>query len=281
MNNASSLLNAVLRGVAIAFVTAACLIMIYPLIWMFSASFKQVSEMFRIPPTLIPESPTLHNYEVVFEKMSVLANMYKNSIVVATSITVIQAITCSTAAFAFAKLSFPGKNVLFIFFMSSLMIPVHLTIIPNYVIMKHMRLINSQLSLIVLGSFSAFGIFLFRQYFLTVPQELHDAARIDGCNILQSFWYIHLPLARPIIAVNSILTFNAAWSDFFTPLIFLKSLDKMTLPLGISLIQGVYSQQSPAVMVTTLVVALIPVIIVFLLARRHLIEGITTTGLKL
>lgn len=257
------------------------MVMIYPFVWMVSGSFKVLSELYAVPPTIIPAQPTLANYATVFEKMNVLGNMYKNSIIVAVSVTAIQIITCSTAAFAFAKLRFPGRNVIFMVFLASMMIPSQMTIIPLYTIIKNLRLMDSLFSLILLGSFNIFGIFLIRQFFMSVPQALNDAAKLDGCNPFKSYLYVHLPLARPVIAVVSILTFNGTWGDFFGPLIFLKSIENMTLPLGISIIQGVYSQQSPTVMIATLVVSIIPVLIVFLTGRKQLISGLTTTGMKL
>ena len=257
------------------------MIMIYPFVWMVSGSFKVLSELYAVPPTLFPAQPTLANYATVFEKMDVLGNMYKNSVIVAVSVTAIQIVTCSTAAFAFAKLRFPGRNVIFMVFLASMMIPGQMTIIPLYTIIKNLRLMDSLFSLILLGSFNIFGIFLIRQFFLSVPQALNDAAKLDGCNPFKSYLYVHLPLARPVIAVVAILTFNGTWGDFFGPLIFLKSIENMTLPLGISIIQGVYSQQSPTVMIATLVVSIIPVLIVFLAGRKQLISGLTTTGMKL
>ena len=128
-------------------------------------------------------------------------------------------------------------------------------------------------SLIALGTFSAFAIFLIRQFFMSLPLELDDAAKIDGCGYFRSYLLIHLPLAKSVLAVNAILCFNGAWGDFFNPLIFLKSIENMTLPLGLSMLQGMYSQQSPAVNVATMVVALIPVLIVFLIGRKRLIAG--------
>ena len=257
------------------------MIMIYPFVWMVSGSFKVLSELYAVPPTLFPAQPTLANYATVFEKMDVLGNMYKNSVIVAVSVTAIQIVTCSTAAFAFAKLRFPGRNVIFMVFLASMMIPGQMTIIPLYTIIKNLRLMDSLFSLILLGSFNIFGIFLIRQFFLSVPQALNDAAKLDGCNPFKSYLYVHLPLARPVIAVVAILTFNGTWGDFFGPLIFLKSIENMTLPLGISIIQGVYSQQSPTVMIATLVVSIIPVLIVFLAGRKQPISGLTTTGMKL
>ncbi len=255
-------------------------VMLYPFVWMISGSFKTVSELFRSPPTFIPQHATLENYRVVNQQTSLLGRMYLNSLIIAGSITVLQAVTCSLAAFAFARLQFRGRKVMFGLLMTSLMIPAQLTIIPNFFTMKQLHLIDSRLSLILLGAYSAFGVFLMRTYFMSIPIELHEAARVDGCGAFRSFWHVHLPLAWPIIAVNSVLAFNTAWGDFFTPLIFLKSLDNMTLPLGISLIQGTYSQTSQSVLVATLVVSILPVIVVFLIARRRLIQSVATSGIR-
>ncbi len=264
-----------------AFLTAGAVIMIYPFIWMISASFKGVAEMYRIPPTIIPREPTLDNYKVVFEQISVLAGMYKNSLVICSAITVLQLLVTSLAAFVFAKMDFPGKNFLFILFMAAMMIPGQLTIIPNYYIIKLLGLMNKRGSLIALGTFSAFAVFLFRQSFLSLPSELNDAAKIDGCGYFRSYARIHLPLIKSVLAVNAILTFNGAWGDYFNALIFLKRIENMTLPLGLSMLQGMYSTQSPPVTVATMTVALIPVLLVFLVGRKKLIAGVATTGIKM
>ena len=265
----------------IVFLTIGTIIMIYPFIWMVSASFKEVAEMSQIPPTVIPRNPTIKNYLVVFQQMGLLAAMYKNSLIVSTSITVLQTLTASLAAFVFAKMRFPGKNFIFITFMAAMMVPAQLTIIPNYFIVKALGLMDSLGSLIALGAFSAFAIFLIRQFFMSLPLELDDAAKIDGCGYFRSYLLIHFPLAKSVLSVNAILCFNGAWGDFFNPLIFLKSIQNMTLPLGLSMLQGMYSQQSPAVNVATMVVALIPVLIVFLIGRKRLIAGVATTGMKM
>jgi multiple sugar transport system permease protein len=261
-------------------VTIVALLMLYPLVWMMLGAFKQVPELFKVPPTLFPELFTLDNVIAMSNKIGALAREYMNSLLVAGGITLAQGVTCSTAGFVFAKVGFRGQNAVFVLLMTALMVPVQMTIIPNFVTMRELGLIDSLVSLILLSSFSAFGIFLFRQFFLTVPRELHDAALVDGCSVFGSFWRIHLPLAIPVLAINSILAFNAAWGDFFTPLILLKSLNNMTLPLGITLITGPGGgEPSQAVVIATLDAAIIPVIIVFLVLRRQLIKGITTTGL--
>lgn len=263
------------------FLAVLCVVMLYPFLWMISSSFKPVSELFVMPPTLIPAQPTLNNYRVVMEKMDLLGRMFVNSLIVSVSIPLLQIVTCSMAAYAFAKLRFPGKDVIFVIFLASMMIPSQVTIIPVYIIIKNLGLIDSIGSLILLGTFNMFFTFMLRQFFMSLPKELDDAARIDGCGVARSFLMIHMPLARSVIAVNAILTFNGAWGDFFGPLIFLKRMKNMTLPLGISLIQGAYSTQSQTVMIATLVVVILPVLIVFLFGRRHIIDGIATSGLKL
>ena len=254
--------------------------MLYPFLWMLSGAFKLQQELFALPPTLVPAEPTLRNFEVVGESGAVLTRMFLNSLFVATSITVLQSLFCAMAAFVFAKLTFRGSNVVFVIFMTGLMVPVQLTIIPNFFTISRLGLLNTPWSLILIDVFSAFAIFLLRQYFMTVPKELHEAVLVDGGGPWRSFWHVHLPLARSVLAVNAILTFNAAWGDFFKPLVFLKTLDQMTLPLGVSLVQGVYSQQGPTVLLATLVVSIIPVVIVFLVARRHLIASIGYSGVK-
>lgn len=263
------------------FLAVGTIIMIYPFVWMVSASFKNVAEMYQIPPTIIPREPTLGNYKIVFEQIGLLAGMYRNSLIVCTCITVLQTLVASSAAFAFAKLEFPGKNFIFILFMAAMMVPGQLTIIPNYYIIKSLGLMNHPGSLIALGTFSAFAIFLLRQSFLSLPPELNDAAKIDGCGAFRSYLFIHLPLVKSVLAVNAILTFNGAWGDYFNALIFLKKIENMTLPLGLSMLQGMYSTQSPPVTVATMVVALIPVLLVFLIGRRKLIAGVSTTGIKM
>lgn len=263
------------------FLAVGTIIMIYPFVWMISASFKGVAEMYQIPPTIIPGEPTLGNYKIVFEQIGLLAGMYKNSLIVCTCITVLQTLVASSAAFAFAKMEFPGKNFIFILFMAAMMVPGQLTIIPNYYIIKNLGLMNRLGSLIALGTFSAFAIFLLRQSFLSLPSELNDAAKIDGCGAFRSYLFIHLPLVKSVLAVNAILTFNGAWGDYFNALIFLKKIENMTLPLGLSMLQGMYSTQSPPVTVATMVVALIPVLLVFLIGRRKLIAGVSTTGIKM
>ena len=273
----SSLVWVFLRTVILLFFVC---VMLYPFLWMISGTFKTAGELMQVPPTLIPHMPTLDNYREVFKKIDILGRMYWNSLFVGLVIPVVQTVVCLPAAYAFANLRFRGKKIVFLAFMGSMMLPVQLTIIQNYVTMSRLKLINNPGSLILLGTFGAMCIFMMRQFFLTLPRELDEAARIDGCGIFRSFVRIAIPLAKPIISTNIILCFNAAWGDFYTPMLFLKRLEVMTLPVGMTVLSGAYNTQSPAVMVTAMTVSIIPVVIVYLLFRRQLIAGIATTGIK-
>lgn len=257
-------------------------IMVYPLWWLFTSMWKDAQEINRIPPTIVALRPTLDNIKIILEKFDIIKNMLKNSLYVAITIPLLQTIVCVLAAYAFAKLKFFGSNFLFLLFMVSMMIPPQLTMLTNFLtITRKLKLMNDLKSLQLLGVFSAFAIFLLRQHFLTMPKELEEAAKIDGCSEMKCFLKISLPLAKPIILVNFILCFNAAWGDFFTPMVFIRDINKMTLSIGMTVINGAYSVQSPGVMVTALAISTIPSIIVFFIFRKQLIAGISSTGIKM
>ena len=257
------------------------IIMIYPLLWMISSSLKHVQELAVIPPPLIPENPTLDNFRVVMEQLPLLLRMFANSFIVAISIPAIQTIIGTMAAYAFARIDFRYRHTIFMGYLCALMIPGTVTIIPVFIIIRHLGLMDNIAALILIGANNIFFIFWVRNFFMSIPRDLDDAAKIDGCNHFQSYFFVHLPLARPIIAVNAILMFNAAWGDYFGPLIFLRRVENMTVPLGLVMMQGMFSTATATVMIASIVTVLIPVIIVFLLGRRHIIAGISHTGMKL
>ncbi len=269
---------AALKLIACVFVGA---IMLYPFWWMLTGTFKTAKEIIQIPPTFFPHEFTFENKKYVFESADVVGKMYINSFVVAISVPLLQTLVCLPAAYAFAKLRFPGKNVIFMFFMGALMLPGQLTMITNYSTIIKLNLINKLTGVILLGIFSAFAIFMMRQFIAGLPREVDDAAKMDGCGFWGTFLRIGLPLSMPIVSVNLILCFNAAWGDFFTPMLILRKLEKMTLSLGMTVIQGAYGTQSRAVMVAMLTMSIIPVIAVFFIFRDKLIAGIATSGLKL
>ena len=273
-----TVIYAVLKLIACVLVA---IIMLYPFWWMLTGTFKTAGEIIRIPPTFFPNDFTLENIKYVFESADIVGKMYVNSFIVALSVPVLQTIICLPAAYAFAKLKFPAKNIIFMLFMGALMLPGQLTMITNYSTIIKLNLINKLTGVILLGIFSAFAIFMMRQFIAGLPREVDDAAKMDGCGFWGTFLRIGIPLSVPIISVNLILCFNAAWGDFFTPMLVLRKLDKMTLSLGMTVIQGAYGTQSRSVMVAMLTLSIIPVIVVFFVFRKKLIAGIATSGLKM
>ena len=214
-------------------------VMVAPFLWMFSVSVGRPSEVFVVPPRWIPSVVQLGAYLRVLKELPFLS-WFLNSFKIASLITVGQLFTCSTAAYAFARLRFPGRNALFLVLLSALMIPLQVTIIPIFIIMRVLNLLDSHLSLILPPLVSAFGVFLLRQFFLTIPRELEDAAVMDGAAPPLIFWKIILPLSGGALATLAVLTYNFFWNDYFAPLIFINSPDKMTLPLGIGIVAGRY-----------------------------------------
>jgi ABC-type glycerol-3-phosphate transport system permease component len=258
--------------------------MVVPFVWMFSVSVGRPSQVFVVPPRWIPSTVQFGAYRRVLLELPFL-KWFLNSFKIATLVTIGQLFTCATAAYAFARLRFPGRNVLFLVLLSALMIPVQVTIIPIFVIMRVLNLLDSHLSLILPPLVSAFGVFLLRQFFLTIPKELEDAARIDGAGPLLTFGRIILPLSGGALATLAVLTYNFFWNDYFSPLIFINSPARMTLPLGIGIMAGRYVEaggmgaDAPGI-VAAVAMSILPVLLVFLFAQRYLIESITMTGLK-
>ena len=255
------------------------LVMFLPLVWAVSFSFGQPHEFFKLPPPVIPSAFRLDNYQVVFERVDFL-RFFLNSVIVTTCVTIAQLITCSMAGFAFARLRFPGKRIIFILFLASMMVPQHVTLIPVFIIIRGMGLYNNLGALIVPYATSVFGTFLLKQFFETIPDELEDAAKIDGAGFLQIYRGIMLPLAGPPLATLAILTFNSSWNNFFWPLIFINSSDKMTLPLGMLYLRGQDGVTNSGVLMAAIVLNLVPVLIFFLVFQRRLVEGVTLSGLK-
>src|SRR5262245_10804475 len=217
---------------AILVLGAGAIFMILPFLWMFSTSLRPSAESYKLPPAWLPTEWHFENYATVFNSSVPIVAFALNSIKVTFLVTVGQLITCSMAGFAFARLRFPGRNLLFILLLASLMVPGQVTIIPIFIIMRRLGLVDSHWALILPGLTSAFGVFLLRQFFLTMPQDLLDAARIDGAEPWTMFMRVALPLAGPSLAALTIITFNGTWNSYFAPLIFINSWDKMTLPLG-------------------------------------------------
>jgi multiple sugar transport system permease protein len=256
---------------------ASALAMVAPFGWQIITSLKTLSSATAVPPSLLPEG-RWDNYGRVFDLLP-FGQQFLNTVVMSGVRTVGQVLFCSMAAYAFARLRFPGRNLLFGIFLSVLMVPPQLFIIPQYQIMSDLGWLNSLQALIVPGLFSAFGVFLLRQFFLGLPKELEEAASIDGAGVVRIYWSIVLPLARPGLIALALLTLLWSWNDLFWPLVVNTDPGKMTLSAGLASLQGQYQTDYPILMAGALLASL-PIIAIFTLLQRQFIQGIATTGIK-
>lgn len=260
------------------FLIAAVIALAGPFVWELLTSFKSLSESTSVPPTVLPNQWHAGNYSSVFSGIP-FSSMLLNSVLNAVARTGAQLLFCSMAAYAFAWLDFPGRKVLFGLFLSVLLVPSQLLVIPQYQIMENLHLLNTVPALFLPGMFSAFGTFLLRQFFLALPPELAEAARLDGAGPLRIYWTIMLPLARPGLTALGILTLIWSWNDLLWPLIVNNDPGKMTLSAGLASLQGQYLTNYPVLMAGALM-ATVPVIVVFIVLQRRVIEGIALTGTK-
>lgn len=254
------------------------IVALLPFFWMLSTSLKNIQDIGNIPPDWIPNPLVTQNYADVWNELPFL-NFFWNSTYITLTTVVGQLLICSLSAYAFARLEFRGRDKLFYLYLATMMIPGQVTLIPSFVLMRWLGWIDTPLALIVPGLSSAFGTFLLRQFFLTIPRELEDAAKIDGEGLFGIYWRIILPLSKPALATLAVFTFLGSWNDFLWPFVVINTPENMTLPVGLSFLQQNYTTQWPQLMAGS-TMSLIPVIIVFLLAQRYFVEGITLTGLK-
>jgi len=249
----------------------------FPFFWMISSSFKPASEAMTYPPTLLPQDPTVAAYVRLFTELD-FGTYLRNTIVVVL-IGVVGLFFMAMAGYGFAKFRFRGRGVLFLLVLMTLMIPVQVTMIPTYLILNELRLTNTLVGVAAPTLVSAFGIFLFRQFMATLPDELLEAARLDGAGEARVFLTIVLPLSKPILAVQGVLTFINGWNSFLWPLIIATRQDKYTLSVGLSLL----NQQitiNPTLQMAGASLMVVPIIVVFVLFQRHIVQGFTMSGLK-
>ncbi|GAA0929127.1 carbohydrate ABC transporter permease [Kribbella koreensis] len=256
---------------------ASALAMVAPFVWQIITSLKSLSSATSVPPSLLPEG-RWDNYSKVFQVLP-FGHQFLNTVLMAGLRTIGQVLFCSMAAYAFARLRFPGRNVLFGVLLSVLMVPPQLFIIPQYQIMSSLGWLNSLQALVVPGLFSAFGVFLLRQFFLGLPRELEEAAAIDGAGPVRIYWSIVLPLARPGLVALALLVLLWSWNDLFWPLVVNTDPDKMTLSAGLASLQGQFQTDYPVLMAGSLLASL-PIIAIFTLLQRQFIQGIATSGIK-
>ncbi len=266
---------------AYALLTLVSLVITVPFFWMVSTSLKDYTKVFLFPPQWIPNPIAWDNYTLVFEQQPFQLYFF-NSLYIAVLVTLGTCLLASLAGFSFAKLNFPFRNTIFLVLLSGMMIPTEVTAIPLFVGMSNIGLANTHFPLIVppiMGAEGMFGVFLLRQFFLTIPQDLVEASKIDGCSPWGTFWRVMLPLATPALATLSIFTFLTSWNDFFNPLIYLNSQNLFTLPLALSLFTDQSGTQWNLLMAAS-VIATAPLLIVFFVAQKRFIEGVALTGLK-
>lgn len=257
---------------------AGLAITLAPFIWMISTSFKSSESVFAFPPQWIPKQPTTEQYQALFREVNFL-QFFKNSVIVAIGITLFSLFLNSLGGYAFAKYRFPGKEKIFALLLATLMVPGQITMIPVFLMLKSVGLINSYWGLIIPAGASAFGIFLMRQFITTIPSDLIESARIDGCSEFRIFWSIILPLCKPVLAALGIFTFMGSWNAFLWPLIVMIKENMYTLPVALANLSGQYATKFGLLMAGAVVVVA-PVLIVFILAQRYVIRGVAVTGLK-
>jgi multiple sugar transport system permease protein len=254
------------------------LIMVFPFFWMGSSALKNDVEAFATPPTLFPEHVTFDNFHRVNEYLN-LGQLFKNSLLVSISVTFLQLLTSAMAGYAFARLNFRFKNVLFISYLVTMMIPMQVIIVPLFIEIKNLGLIDSLLGVGLPMIASAFGVFFMRQAMLSIPREIEEAAIIDGASHFRIFFKIAIPLTIPSLAALTILAFMSVWNAFLWPLVVIFSPEKMTLPLGIANLHGQHATDWPLVMAGTSL-SVIPIALLYLLLQKQITQSFLTAGLK-
>lgn len=273
------MIKIILQIIRYAIIIFGAFWMILPFFWLFSASLMTPQELMSDIPKWLPEKPQWNNYLQVLKRVPIF-DYYKNSIVVACSVTALVLLTSSMAGFAFAKLRFHGRRILFSFVLSTMMFPVFIFLIPVYYLMKLFGWLNSYLALIVPFAVSGYGVFLMKQFVMTIPDELLDSARLDGAREFKIYSVIILPLIKPALATLAILTFIGQWNSFLWPLIVTSTAQKfMTLPVGISRLSLAFTTaETQHLIIAALVYQVVPMVILFLYLQRYYVKGFVLSG---
>ena len=268
--------NAILLYVVLILIALAFLL---PLYWVVVTSLKTEGDVMRMPPEFFPTVLHWENYVELMSRFNFALYAF-NSLKVSVLGVIGALFSCSMAAYVFARMDFPGKNILFALLMSTMMLPSQVTLIPQFLIFSRLGLMNTHVALFLPDFLAkAFGVFLLRQYFMTVPKELEEAARIDGCGTFRVYWQICLPLAKPTLATLAIFTFMDNWNDLLRPVIYLNEDAKRTITVGMALLESP-TTTTWTLMMCGAVVSIIPLLIVYLFAQKYFVEGTATSGLK-
>jgi multiple sugar transport system permease protein len=272
-------LNRVLsHGLLYLLLIAGSFVILFPFLWMLSSSFKPDKDIFNFPIQWIPPNLFPQNYVRVWNNIH-YGRLLANTTFLTTMVTGLQILTCTLAGYAFAKIQFPENRILFVLYLATLMVPYQVVMIPQFTIIRLAGLMNSHWAIILIQAFSPFGVFMMRQFFLNIPMELSEAARIDGLGELGIYWRIIMPLSKPALASLAIFTAVFVWNDFLTPLIYLNSASKWTIQLGLRSLFAEYTADYGGVMAGA-VLAILPVLVLYLFLQRFFIEGIAMSGIK-
>mgnify|MGYP005843615539 CR=1 FL=1 len=270
----------VLRSVVVhSFLILASFFMALPFIWMVLGSLKTLPEVFIFPPRWLPRSPQWSNYIAVTKAMPFSWFMF-NSFKIAFLVVVGQVLSASMAAYAFARMRFPGRDTCFLIWLACMMIPSQVTLIPQFVLFRSFGWLDSHLPLVVPNFFgNAFGTFLIRQFFLTIPSELEDAAIVDGCGRFRIYWNIMMPLSMPVLATFAVFTFMGSWNNLLGPVIYLTTYQKMTLTVGLAFFRGQYYTDWPLLMAGA-TISVTPIVLLYIFAQRYFVQGVVMSGIK-
>jgi multiple sugar transport system permease protein len=256
------------------------LVMVTPFVWAITTSLKARGALLLVPPQFLPSEPSLDAYSTVIHRFPFI-RVFGNSVLVAVLTTLGQLVICSMSGYAFARLRFFGRDALFVLYLATLMVPFAVIVTPLFIIVTRLGWTNTYVGLIVPVMFSAFGTFFMRQFFLSIPRELEEAATIDGAGTLMTFWRIIMPITTPALATLGVLSFMGSWNSFLWPLLIVNDRNLMTLPVALSTLQGIYPGQTQwNIVMAGTVLATIPTIVVFLFAQRWVIEGVAGSGVK-
>ncbi|MEU6122073.1 carbohydrate ABC transporter permease [Streptomyces sp. NPDC047123] len=261
-----------------AVLSLGALVMVFPFLWQLITALKTLAETSRVPPTFLPDHWNWSSFHEVFTALPFRA-MLANSLLNTAGRTLGQLVFCSLAAYAFARMQFRGRNALFALFLSVLMVPSSLLVLPQYDIVQSLGLLNTAPALFLPGMFSAFGTFMLRQFFLTLPKELEEAARIDGAGPLRIFWSVLLPLMRPALAALAVITAMWSWNDLLWPLIVNTDPQKMPISAGLTSLEGQYETNYPVMMAGSLIASL-PMLLVYVFLQRHFVQSVALSGSK-
>ncbi|MDX3231077.1 carbohydrate ABC transporter permease [Streptomyces sp. ME19-01-6] len=266
------------RALLYVVLTVLAAAVLVPFVWMLVSSVKPDSDVFTVPIQWIPKSFRWENFSDIWTAIPLWTYM-GNSLFLSVVITALQVLTGSFAAYGFAKMRFPGRDAVFVAYIATIAVPWQAYMVPQYIMMQKLGLVNTHLSLILLQAFGAFGVFLMRQFYLTIPDELSEAARLDGLTEYGIWARIVLPLSKPALASLALLTFVNTWNDYMGPFIYLTDNNLWTVQLGLRSFVGMYSSQYGMIM-TGSVLSVLPILVVFLLGQRYFVQGISTSGMK-